>query len=71
MRACAGRSIIAALRPHLVRLFERVLRGKLTPHDADKHALKMAIDAWIRERLTELQANMQRVPEEFLKEEAA
>jgi hypothetical protein len=56
----------------LVRLFQRTLRGKLDHlTDADKHALKMAIDALMREWLVELQASLQRAPEEFLKEEAS
>ena len=50
---------------------ERTLRGKYALDASDKHALKMALDVRMRQRLTELQANMQRVPEEFLKEEAA
>lgn len=56
----------------LLRLFLRVLRGKLDHLDeADKHAVKMAIDALMRQWLTELEANLSRAPEEFLKEEAA
>ena len=55
----------------LVRLFQRVLKGKLDHlTDADKHAVKMAIDALMREWLVELQASLKRAPEEFLKEEA-
>ena len=54
-----------------VRIFERTLRGKLNHLTAaDKHAVKMAYEAEIRRWLAELQANMQRVPEDFLKEEA-
>jgi hypothetical protein len=56
----------------LLQLFLRVLRGKLDHLDeADKHAVKMAIDAWMREVLNELEANLRRTPAEFLKEEAA
>jgi hypothetical protein len=54
----------------LVRLVERTLRGKHALDDADKHALRMAIDALMREWLTELEANLCRLPAEFLKEEA-
>ena len=55
----------------LLRLVERVLRGKHDLDHADKHALRMEIDAWMRQVLTELEANLHRVPAEFLKEEAA
>lgn len=56
----------------LLRLFLRTLRGKLDHlDDADKHAVKMAIDALMREWLNELEANLLRTPAEFLKEEAA
>jgi hypothetical protein len=55
----------------LVRLFERTLRGKHALDDADKHALRGAIDSQMREWLAELEANLQRTPSEFLKEESA
>jgi hypothetical protein len=56
----------------LVRLSMRVLRGKFDHlTDADKHAWRMEIDAWMRQWLTELEANLSRVPAEFLREEAA
>jgi hypothetical protein len=55
----------------MLRLFERTLRGKVHLDDADKHALRMAIDAQMREWLAELEANLNRTPAEFLKEEAA
>ena len=55
----------------LVRLYERALRGKHAFDDADKHALRMAIDALMRQWLAELEANLRLTPAEFLKEEAA
>jgi hypothetical protein len=56
----------------MLRLFLRVLQGKLDHlDDADKHAVRMAIDALMREWLAELEANLNRTPAEFLKEEAA
>ena len=56
----------------MLQLFLRTLRGKLDHLDeADKHAVKMAIDALMREWLAELEANLRRTPAEFLKEEAA
>jgi hypothetical protein len=56
----------------MLQLFLRVLRGKLDHlDDGDKHAVKMAIDALMREWLAELEANLLRTPAEFLKEEAA
>ena len=56
----------------MLQLFLRTWRGKLDHvDDADKHAAKMAVNAQMREWLAELEANLCRVPAEFLKEEAA
>jgi hypothetical protein len=56
----------------LLRLVLRTWRGKLDHlDDADKHQLRMAIDALMREWLAELEANLLRAPAEFLKEESA